>query len=177
MASVRVKMRLEDLFNDESIRENLERGESPRRHVSEEEHRRYVQDALFETFENWHRKRSSVEEMYSSAVSTLEELTVPYDFDDVHGLCHSPNLGDWNSDNLEIFVAALINNIIKEDDTFVIKPREWVLDEYIGLFLPRGTLIIEGNVRNYVGYGNKGGRIRVKGNAQTNYGDNMTSGE
>ena len=48
-------MNIEDIFNNPQADEDLRqaRNKSGRKRVTEEEHRRYVQDALFETFTNF----------------------------------------------------------------------------------------------------------------------------
>jgi len=82
-------------------------------------------------------------------------------------------LGDESYDG--IFLSALINQVIKENQTFVLEPKIKLLG--IGTFLKQGNIIVKGDVGNYTGHWMEGGKITIYGNAGIKTGHMMCGGE
>lgn len=141
--------------------------------------RRFSRNVLVYVFGDWRNwKQSSIKDEYQSALDQIRRLQIEFSGDDISDFCASEKFGEWNSSSsLGIFVSALINSVIKDENTITLRTREYVFDNYIGTFLERGTLIIDGNVDYCVGFGLKGGKIIVKGDAELGYGDYMEDGE
>ena len=76
-----------------------------------------------------------------------------------------------------IFVSALINRVIKDGETIMIKPRKYDFEHNLGVFLEKGTVILDGDVGMNVGYGLRGGKLIIRGNVDYCYGNCMEKGE
>jgi len=64
---------------------------------------------------------------------------------------------------LGFYLGALVNKVIGEDDTIIIKPANQF--NAIMSFLKRGTVIIENDVGTWAGSHMEGGRLIIEGNA------------
>ncbi|MBU4501563.1 MAG: hypothetical protein KKA79_03160 [Nanoarchaeota archaeon] len=76
---------------------------------------------------------------------------------------------------LGIYLSALVNKIINEDDEITLTPK-YPLNG-IGECHKKGRLIVQGNASDYTGFYMKGGRLVVEGNANDNTGYGMVGGE
>jgi len=76
---------------------------------------------------------------------------------------------------LGLYIAALTNKIIREQDILILKPKAKLFG--LGAFLKKGRIIIEGDTRGGVGYHMSGGGIIVNGNAKDYVGAGMEGGE
>ena len=179
-------MNIEDIFNNPQADEDLRqaRNKSGRKRVTEEEHRRYVQDALFETFTNWQSRltypripddyRSLVQtprepepigsgfaeftvlkQRYESAEEAVRQIGVLFDEKDISNFCsHDPN--GASQTNRGLFATALVQSIMVSD-----KPL---------------TLYFTGPKLNFFGYRLRG-NVHVNGDLGDNTAFMMESGE
>jgi len=76
---------------------------------------------------------------------------------------------------LGLYLTALAQNMIKEDDKVIFKPN--MMLNWLGTFWKKGTLVIENDVDTNVGSFMEGGNIIVFGNAQDSAGTLMKGGE
>lgn len=67
------------------------------------------------------------------------------------------------SESLGIYFSALINKIIKKDET--VKLTTSVKLECAGMYLAKGNLIVEGNAGSFAGRSMTGGKIIITGDA------------
>lgn len=170
-------MNPDDILNDKEAEAELRAGRKQKRPVTREEHGEYVQQRLRELFGRWKAPGSSEEGLYYSALDALKDLSVAPTGQDIADFCANKKFEDWNADNLEIFISALLNNSIGKDETVTVCARQWIFDRYVGAFLEKGTLVVEGNLRDRVGYRLKGGKVVVRGAVQDKYGEAMEDGE
>ncbi len=173
-------MRLEDIFNNPQADEDLRqaRNKSGRKRVTEEEHRKYVQNTFFETFSNWLRESvyCGNPKYYSSTHLYLDRINLPWTLADISEFTQNERHNDSNNSELGVFVSALINRVIKPKDELELVPREGIFDDNLCIFLERGTVHIRGDVNKNVAYKNSGGSVVVHGTAHTGYGDFMSGG-
>lgn len=105
---------------------------------------------------------------------------VNYSLNDIARLCDNKYFHSDNSWGFGVFVSALINRVIRDGDVITIALRPWVgdsyLDSYLGIFLERGTVVLDAVAGYGVGMGQRGGKIVAKG-LKANYGDHMEGGE
>ncbi len=112
---------------------------------------------------------------YQTAISLVPNIN--YSLQDIAGLCHS--ISDYDNRHLiwGFFISALINKVIKDGETITIKPKKYVLENNLGVFLERGTLILDGHVGMNAGYGLRGGKLVIRGDTEYCYGNCMEKGE
>ncbi|MBU4502050.1 MAG: hypothetical protein KKA79_05625 [Nanoarchaeota archaeon] len=96
-----------------------------------------------------------------------------YDLKDVEEL--SKKIKQGQNKRLGVYLSALINKKITEKDTITLTLEEEL--NGVGMYLQKGTLIINGNVNNSIGWGMKDGKLIVKGNAYDYTGWCMEGGE
>lgn len=77
--------------------------------------------------------------------------------------------------NLGIFISAAINKVMGEDDMLELNARFFELN-WLGMRLPRGTLILNGDLGIGAAYLMLGGEFTVKGNAGMRAGEGISGG-
>ncbi|MBU4501823.1 MAG: hypothetical protein KKA79_04470 [Nanoarchaeota archaeon] len=108
--------------------------------------------------------------VYDRASAMIENLE--YTLKDVEELSRRTEIGV--SIILGLYISALINRIITEKDIVTLSPNEKL--SCLGIYMPKGTMIIQRDVNNYVGAFMKSGNIMVKGNAMEYSGHHMKGG-
>ena len=127
----------------------------------------------------WLVEHSRVVKAYSAAVKSIRDLQ--YDVDDIEEFC-----GELDSSNkipymisgpAGIYVSALINHA--KEDKIVLRLRDYQRTfHFLGYRLPEGkTLILQGDVGDFVGAGLSGGRLVVEGSVGNWCGAGMMKGE
>ncbi|MEM5881796.1 MAG: hypothetical protein QXJ14_03705 [Candidatus Aenigmatarchaeota archaeon] len=112
--------------------------------------------------------------IYSSFYEMVsKELNfITYSLKDIEDLCP---IIKGDEDRIGIYISAAINKIIKDGDEVRLNFRNRRID-FIGMYLSKGKVIVEGDVGNNVGHGMKGGSIHIKGNARSYIGYEMENG-
>ncbi len=113
---------------------------------------------------------------YKTAIETINKIK--YTKDGVIGFCNL--LGGDRKGIVGLYISALINNIIKENEKIVIRPNlilncwgyrhskgilviEGHAGDFTGSLMSGGELIIEGNTGRYSCSGMRGGKLVVNG--------------
>ena len=127
----------------------------------------------------WLVEHSHVVRTYSAAVSAIQDLQ--YDQDDIEEFC--AELDNANafpymiSGPAGIYLSALINNAAEEHILLRLSEYERTF-HFLGYRLPEGkTLVLQGNLGDFIGAGLCGGRLMVEGTAGNWCGAGMTGGE
>lgn len=76
---------------------------------------------------------------------------------------------------LGFYLSALVNKIIKEFDMIDLEPREELFG--LGAYLPRGKLLVRGNMRYFAGAFMSGGVCIIDGNSGNRSGNGMRGGK
>lgn len=76
---------------------------------------------------------------------------------------------------LGIYLSVLINKIIAEKEKVILTPEQEL--DGIGMYLQKGTIIVEGNTNNNTGESMRGGKLIVKGNTNDHIGFCMEGGK
>ena len=127
----------------------------------------------------WLVEHSHVVRAYSAAVSIVRALH--YDQDDIEEFCSeldsAKKIPYMISGPAGIYLSALINHA--PEDRIVIRPQDFDRTfHFLGYRLPEGkTLILEGNVGDFIGASLSGGRLEVEGSVGNWCGVGMTNGE
>jgi hypothetical protein len=127
----------------------------------------------------WLVEHSRVVKAYSSALRMIRDLD--YDVDDIEELCMELDKGGkipyLISGPAGIYISALCNNA--KEDTIRLKLHEFKRTyHFLGYRLPEGkTLILEGDVGDFIGAGLSGGRLVVEGSTGNWAGAGMMKGE
>ena len=116
---------------------------------------------------------------YNAALSSIGDLQ--YDQDDIEELCAELDSGRKTpyliSGPAGIYISALINQAREERILLSLQDFERTF-HFLGYRLPEGkTLILRGNVGDFVGASLAGGRLVVEGSAGNWCGAGMTGGE
>lgn len=145
-------------------------------------------EEFLETYDKFLQKQTDSD--YKAAYSIGEELAkeIKYAKLDVEELSQKikeetlnyswqPRIESKNKERryLGIYISALINKVIKEDDIITLKLNLEL--EAIGMRLKRGTLITQGNVGNYLGSEMEGGEIVAEGRVKDFIGLSMKGGK
>lgn len=127
----------------------------------------------------WLVEHNRVLKAYSSALQTIQKLD--YDVDDIEELCFELDKGGripyLISGPSGIYISALCNNAKEEE----IHLRLYELKRtfhFLGYRLPEGkTLVLEGDLGEFIGAGLSGGKLIVKGSTGNWAGAGMMDGE
>ncbi|MBU4501564.1 MAG: hypothetical protein KKA79_03165 [Nanoarchaeota archaeon] len=98
-----------------------------------------------------------------------------YGLKDVEELSKRIKLETEKHRKLGIYLSALVNKIITENDVVTLNLEEEL--DGIGMYLQKGKLIVEGNAYDYTGCGMEGGKLIVEGNVHDATGISMKGGE
>lgn len=114
----------------------------------------------------------SIEQRYNIANDLVKNML--YTNLDLEGFIKSLPI-DNKCEPLGIYISALINKLIEEDDIIILDAN----NEFLGLgsYLERGTLMVKGDIGHETGYSMKGGKIIVKGSVKDMPGFNMLDGK
>lgn len=153
--------------------------------------------ALLTSFDTFTKQRLAVfystEEIYNVGKKIADQMT-HFTKDDLEGLSRRLNAKNCNDLFLGLYISALINRIINENDTVTLHldvPLNWIgayqekgttaingdLGYFTGLFLQGGTLLVEGNTGHRTGNGMEAGKIVITGRTGEDTGDFMKGGE
>jgi hypothetical protein len=127
----------------------------------------------------WLVEHSRIVKAYSAALESVKELE--YDSDDIEEFCTELDKGGkipyLISGPAGIYVSALCNNV--GDAEIHLKLYELKRTfHFLGYRLPEGkTLVLEGNVGDFVGTGLSGGKLIVEGSTGNWTGAGMVKGE
>ncbi len=127
----------------------------------------------------WLVEHSRLVRAYSAAIRTVERLD--YDIDDIEELCleldKEGRIPYLISGPAGIYLSALCNNAKEEN----IRLRLYELKRtfhFLGYRLPQGkTLILQGDVGDFIGAGLSGGKLVVEGSTGNWAGAGMMDGE
>jgi len=116
------------------------------------------------------RKGLDPDDSYIVGLRTADKLT--YDKHCLEELSKRATMDDvW----LGIYFSALFNKIIKENEIITLELEKSLIG--LGIYMKKGILVIEGDVKESVGGRMEGGEIYVKGNAGRGTGESMEGGE
>ncbi len=161
---------------DKEIKEPIER-------ITESEFKERVREILIK---NFHDKTTfiNLDEGYKTACSLVPNMQ--YTLEDVINLFNEfqESKEFYIKERFGIYISALINRAIKESDIVELNVKnDSRLDHYLGLFLPRGTIILNGckvcpHDTNFskLGYGLNGGKLIINGDYQGSIGHRMKAG-
>ncbi len=127
----------------------------------------------------WLVEHSRVVKAYSAAVKSIRELH--YDSDDIEEFCaeldSSNRIPYMISGPAGIYLSALVNHA--QEDRIVLPLKDYQRAfHFVGYRLPDGkTLILQGDVGDFVGAGLSGGRLVVEGSVGNWCGAGMLKGE
>ena len=127
----------------------------------------------------WLVEHSRIVKAYSSALETIGDME--YDIDDIEEFCLELDRGNrvpyLISGPAGIYVSALCNNV--KDERIDLKLFELKRTfHFLGYRLPEGkTLILDGNVGDFIGTGISGGNLIVKGSTGNWAGAGMLKGQ
>jgi formylmethanofuran dehydrogenase subunit C len=127
----------------------------------------------------WLVENSRVFKAYSSALRTIQQ--VDYDSDDIEELCLEIDKGGkipyLISGPAGIYLSALCNNAKEERIHLRLHELKRTF-HFLGYRLPEGkTLVLEGDVGDFIGAGLSGGKLIVKGSTGNWAGAGMMNGE
>ncbi|MBU4502044.1 MAG: hypothetical protein KKA79_05595 [Nanoarchaeota archaeon] len=74
-----------------------------------------------------------------------------------------------------IYLSALVNKIIKEDEEIIIRPIN--LLSCVGTCLKKGKIIVEDNTDSFTGHRMMGGELHIKGDCGVSVGNQMKGGK
>ena len=171
-------MALEDFMNDPEADAELRAGTKRRPKVTQEEHKRYVQDRLCEIVESLvSTSTNSPDSAYHKAVGQIMQLSVTFNLDDISRFGARLDPYAYNG----VILSALIQNLDTSTTTAVIDVTKMPELHYFGYKLNRdvvvkgnlggrtaermesGMLIVEGNCGGPIGPFMKGGIVDVRG--------------
>jgi len=127
----------------------------------------------------WLVEHSRVVKAYSAAVKSIQELS--YDQDDIEEFCAELDSSDkipyMISGPAGIYVSAMINHC--QENRIVLRLKDYQRTfHFFGYRLPAGkTLILQGDVGDFIGAGLSGGNLVVEGSAGSWCGAGMMRGE
>lgn len=127
----------------------------------------------------WLVEQSRVARAYSAAVKSIRDLQ--FDQEDIEEFCEemdgSSRIPYMISGPAGIYVSALINHC--QEERIVLKPKDHQrMFHFFGYRLPEGkTLVLQGDVGDFIGAGLSGGRLVVEGSTGNWCGAGMTKGE
>ncbi|MFQ6038975.1 MAG: hypothetical protein ACE5LV_10210 [Candidatus Aminicenantales bacterium] len=127
----------------------------------------------------WLVEHSRVVKAYSAAVKSIRDLQ--YDPDDIEEFCteldSSNKIPYMISGPAGIYLSALVNHA--EQDRIVLRLRDYQRTfNFLGYRLPDGkTLVLQGDVGDFIGAGLSGGRLVVEGSTGNWCGAGMMKGE
>jgi formylmethanofuran dehydrogenase subunit C len=127
----------------------------------------------------WLVEHSRVVKAYSAAVKSIRELE--YDSDDVDEFCSeldsSKKIPYMISGPAGIYVSALVNHV--QEDRIVLRLKDYQRTfHFLGYRLPEGkTLVLQGDVGDFIGAGLSGGRLVAEGSTGNWCGAGMMKGE
>lgn len=95
-----------------------------------------------------------------------------YDLEEISSWLKAINHGDTYQG---IYLSALINKIIKDDENIMIRPT--TILSCIGSYLQKGKLIVEGHTASFTGHKMMGGELHIKGDCGVSAGNQMKEGK
>lgn len=129
--------------------------------------------------ENYSKKDIDIIDLdkgYETALSLVPNMN--YSLDDVINLIEEyQNKNEFGFYSPGIYLSALINKVIQPNDVATFKITNKKFAENIGIFLPQGKLIIEGDLGGDLGYKMSGGEIILKGSCVGNVAQRMKCGK
>ncbi|MBI2658694.1 hypothetical protein HYX05_01150 [Candidatus Woesearchaeota archaeon] len=171
-------MALDDFLNDPEADAELRAGTQKRPKVTQEEHKRYVQDRMFEIVNSLVSSHSQTPDgEHQKVVDKIRQLSVAYEPEDISVLGTRLSPYVYNG----LFLSALIQNLNPSIRTTTIDVTKMPELHYFGYKLNRnvvvkgnlgdrtaermesGMLIVDGNCKGIVGPFMKGGVVDVKG--------------
>lgn len=127
----------------------------------------------------WLVEHSRVVKAYSTAVKSIRDLQ--YDADDIDEFCaeldSSNKIPYMISGPAGIYLSALVNHA--REDRIVLRLKDYQRTfHFMGYRLPEGkTLVLQGDVGDFIGAGLSGGRLVVEGSTGNWCGAGMMKGE
>jgi hypothetical protein len=127
----------------------------------------------------WLVEQNRVVRTYRAALKGIQEI--PYSQDDIEEFCaeldSSNKVPYMISGPAGIYVSALVNTC--QEDRIVLRLRDYQRTfHFLGYRLPEGkTLILKGDVGDFIGAGLSGGRLVVEGSTGNWCGGGMMKGE
>jgi hypothetical protein len=127
----------------------------------------------------WLVEHSRVVKTYDSAIESIRDLE--YDQDDIDEFCaqldSSQKVPYMISGPAGIYISALVNHIPQDSIVLGLKDYERTF-HFLGFRLPEGkSLILQGDVGDFIGAGLAGGRLVVEGSTRNWCGAGMMKGE
>nr|HID59373.1 hypothetical protein [Desulfobacterales bacterium] len=127
----------------------------------------------------WLVEHSRVVKAYEAALKSIRDLH--YDQDDIEEFCaeldSSHKIPYMISGPAGIYISALVNH--SEEDRIVLRLQDYQrVFHFLGYRLPEGkTLVLQGDVGDFIGAGLSGGRLVVEGSTGNWCGAGMMRGE
>jgi len=127
-------------------------------------------DKLLNAFEKIKDLKVDYFDFYEKASEKLNSIN--YSLKDIEDLC--PVI-EGDEDKIGIYISAAINKIIKDGEEVRLNFGNRKIN-FLGMYLSRGKVIVEGDAGYYVGYEMDGGNINVEGGASYYVGREMKGG-
>ena len=127
----------------------------------------------------WLVEHSRVVKTYNAAIEGIQDLH--YDHDDIEDFCSqldsSSKIPYMISGPTGIYISALINH--SREDRIILSLQDYQRTfHFLGYRLPEGkTLVLQGNVGDFIGAGLSGGHLVVEGSTGNWCGAGMMNGE
>ena len=164
-------MTLEDFMNDPEADAELRAGTKRRPKVTQEEHKRYVQDRLLEACSKL--DLGSVEQQYQRAVSAVRELSIVPNTQDISDFC-TRNVA-LQPRILGIFTSALVNTVRELEEPILLGIAKEVSLDYFGYRLSR-KVIVKGDLGDHTAERMEKGALTIKGNCHGVVGEYQEGG-
>lgn len=140
-------------------------------------------DNLLRGCENFLEKQKSmqgIEAKYEAGFRAAEEdrmwyTKLCYTKKDLQNLVEELTVDEENDCHAGVYVSVLLNNLIREKEVIVLKPKAALTG--LGAGMRTGTLVIKGDVADNTGIYLRGGKVIVEGNAGRGTGHCMGLGE
>lgn len=167
-------MNLEDILNNKEAQKEFREGRKKVKKVSQEEHTGYVRKTLQNSYDSWKNSlyQENEKQSYEKAVSAIKGKG--YTKEDVSDFCSD---GEFigNSYKIGIFLSALINSVLQEDDRVTIAKNESEIDN-LGIYLERGIVTVEATIGDNFGMEMSGGTLIAKTPSYSHCGNKMKGG-
>ena len=169
-------MGLEDFMNDREADEELHKRSGPeKKKVTEEMHRQYIQDRLFDSHQEFEKSKPvTLELKYEKALSQMRQLSVVYVGIDISALCARQEHKNQSGD-LGIFVSGLVNSLPDSAEPIKLDLKKAPLLNYFG-YKFRKKVVVDGNLGDNTAYMMESGELRVDGNCKGVVGPFMKGG-
>jgi len=159
-------------------KQNINRLLKPKEEKADE----FALETILESLNNYIKYKdifASLHNQYETCKKIIENLVnvekTSYSKKEIEELSKDITIDDLTQHMAGIYFSALVNKIITDNEIITLNFEKQLSG--LGVYLPKGTLIIQGDAGNHTGNSMTGGKIIVKGNAGDYTGCWMKDGE